>query len=148
MRSCCRPLRSTMSAGSSPTRSTASRSARGPWRSWCTKRPAAIRSSRSSSFSRWPTRGWWHWNIDRIGAKSYADNVVDLMAGKLKRLSATTQEALKQLACLGNVAEITTLTLVHGETEEATHAALWEAVSAGLIVHQDNDYRFLHDRIQ
>ncbi len=28
------------------------------------------------------------------------------------------------------------------------HAALWEAVHAGLVVHQDNAYRFLHDRIQ
>jgi PAS domain S-box-containing protein len=90
----------------------------------------------------------WQWNIDRIRAKSYADNVVDLMAGKLKRLSATTQETLKQLACLGNVAETATLTLLHGETEEAMHAVLWEAVRAGLIVHQDNAYRFLHDRIQ
>ena len=65
-----------------------------------------------------PVASAWQWNIDRIRAKSYTDNVVDLMAGKLKRLSATTQEALKQLACLGNVAEIATLTLVHGETEE------------------------------
>jgi serine/threonine protein kinase len=40
----------------------------------------------------------WQWDIDRIRAKSYTDNVVDLMAGKLKRFSATTQEALKQLA--------------------------------------------------
>src|SRR5208337_65510 len=90
----------------------------------------------------------WQWNIDRIRARSYTDNVVDLMAGKLKRLSATTQEALKQLACLGNVAEIATLTLVHGETEEAMHAALWEAVHAGLVFHQDSACKFLHDRIQ
>src|SRR5712664_572250 len=90
----------------------------------------------------------WQWNINRIRAKSYADNVVDLVAGKLKRLSATTQGALKQLACLGNVAESATLSLVHGETEEAMHSALWEAVRAGLVVHQDNAYRFLHDRIQ
>ena len=54
----------------------------------------------------------WQWDIDRIRAKNYTDNVVDLMAGKLKRFSATTQEALKQLACLGNVAEIATLTVV------------------------------------
>ena len=59
-----------------------------------------------------------------------------------------TQEALKQLACLGNVAEIATLTLVHGETEEAMHAALWEAVRAGLVFRQENTYKFLHDRIQ
>jgi predicted ATPase len=36
----------------------------------------------------------WQWNMDRIRAKGITDNVVDLMAGKLKRLSATTQEAL------------------------------------------------------
>jgi PAS domain S-box-containing protein len=95
-----------------------------------------------------PVASAWQWNIDRICAKSYADNVVDLMAGKLKRLSASTQETLKQLACLGNVAEIAALTLVHGKTEEAMHAALWEAVRAGLVVHHDNTYRFLHDRIQ
>ncbi len=74
----------------------------------------------------------WQWDISRIRAKSFTDNVVDLLAGKLKRLSAITQEALKQLACLGNVAEIATLALVHGKTEEAMNAALWEAVHAGL----------------
>jgi PAS domain S-box-containing protein len=90
----------------------------------------------------------WQWDIHRIRAKSYTDNVVDLMAGKLKRLSATTQEALKQLACLGNVAEIATLAMVQGKTEEAMHAALWEAVHAGLVFREDNAYRFLHDRIE
>jgi predicted ATPase/signal transduction histidine kinase len=90
----------------------------------------------------------WQWDIDRIRARSYADNVVDLMAGKLSRLSAPTQEALKQLACLGNVAETATLILVHGKTEAETHAALAEAVHAGLVLHQGNAYKFLHDRIQ
>jgi PAS domain S-box-containing protein len=90
----------------------------------------------------------WQWNIDRIRAESYTDNVLDLMAGKLRRFSATTQEALKQLACLGNGAEIATLSLVHGETEEAMHAALWEAVRAGLVFREDSAYKFLHDRIQ
>jgi predicted ATPase/signal transduction histidine kinase len=90
----------------------------------------------------------WQWDIDRIRAKSYTDNVVDLMAAKLKRLSASTQEALKEFACLGNVAEIATLALVHGETAEAMHAALWEALRAGLIFRQESAYAFLHDRIQ
>ena len=90
----------------------------------------------------------WQWNIDRIRAKSYTDNVVDLMAAKLQRLSSTTQEALKLLACLGNVAPTATIALVHGETAEAIHGALWEAVHAGLIFREDIAYRFLHDRIQ
>jgi PAS domain S-box-containing protein len=95
-----------------------------------------------------PAAPAWHWDIDHIRAKSYTDNVVDLLAGKLKRFSAATQEALKQLACLGNVAEIATLSLVHGTTEEAMHAALWEAVHAGLVLRQESTFRFLHDRIQ
>src|SRR6202790_3045065 len=59
----------------------------------------------------------WTWDLARIHAKRYTDNVVELMVGKLKRLPDTTQEALKQLACLGTVAEITTLALVHAGPE-------------------------------
>ena len=57
----------------------------------------------------------WRWELDRIRAKRYSDNVVDLMVGKLTRLAATTQTALKELACLGNIAEIALLSIVLGE---------------------------------
>ena len=90
----------------------------------------------------------WQWDIHRIRAKSYTDNVVDFMSGKLRRLSAPTQQALKHLACLGNVAEVATLALVQGETEEAMHVALQQAVRAGLVFQQEDTYKFLHDRIQ
>src|SRR5258708_27383895 len=65
-----------------------------------------------------PVTRAWQWDMNRIRARNYTDNVVELLAGKLKRLSARTQEALKRLACLGNIAEIATLTLVHGETTD------------------------------
>jgi predicted ATPase len=81
-------------------------------------------------------------------AKSYSDNVVDLMTGKLKRLSAATREVLKDFACLGNITEVATLAMVRKETEEAMHAALSEAVRAGLIFPAETSYKFLHDRIQ
>jgi predicted ATPase/signal transduction histidine kinase/GAF domain-containing protein/CheY-like chemotaxis protein len=90
----------------------------------------------------------WGWDLARIRAKNYTDNVVELMAAKLKRFSTTAQEALKQLACLGNDVDIATLTLVLGETEEAIDAALLEAVHAGLVLQHDSGYKFLHDRIQ
>jgi predicted ATPase/signal transduction histidine kinase/GAF domain-containing protein/CheY-like chemotaxis protein len=92
--------------------------------------------------------GAWAWDTDRIRAKNYTDNVVDLMVLRLKRLSIAAQDALKHLACLGNVAEAGMLSIVDQQPEEATHAALWEAVGAGLMVQQGNSYRFLHDRIQ
>src|SRR4029077_12743782 len=95
-----------------------------------------------------PVAPAWTWDVARIRAKSYTDNVVDLMTGKLRRLSATAQKTLKLLACLGNVAEIATLAMVQRETEGVTHAALWEAVHAGLVFQQDSAYKFLHDRVQ
>src|SRR6266850_1502729 len=95
-----------------------------------------------------PAARAWQWNMDRIRAKNYTDNVVEFITGKLKRFSATTQEALEQLACLGNVVEIATLTLGLRETEEAIDAALAEAVHAGVVSQHENVYKFLHDRIQ
>jgi PAS domain S-box-containing protein len=92
--------------------------------------------------------GGWTWDVHRIRAKGYTDNVVDLMVGRLNRLSDQTREALKELACLGNGAEIDTLKVLHGHSEQAAHSGLWEAVRAGLVFHQDGAYGFLHDRIQ
>ena len=90
----------------------------------------------------------WTWNFAPISAKRCTDNGAELVAGKLDRLSARTQEALKQLACLGNVAQIGIITLVYGEPEEAIHAALGDAVRAGLVSCLENAYTFLHDRIR
>jgi PAS domain S-box-containing protein len=95
-----------------------------------------------------PDAGAWIWDLARIRAKGYTDNIVELMVGKLKRLPDATQDALKQLACLGNVVEMTRLTLVQGESEEAIHAALWGAARTGLIFRQEGSYAFPHDRVQ
>jgi len=90
----------------------------------------------------------WIWDLARICAKGYTDNVVDLMVGKIKRLSDETQEALRQLACLGNVVQTAALALVHGKSEEEIHTSLWEAVRTGLILRVNASYVFLHDRVQ
>src|SRR6266542_2263131 len=59
-------------------------------------------------------KGGWSWDLDRIHAKAYTGNVVELMVGKLGRLPVETQTALQHLACLGNSAEITLLAFVLG----------------------------------
>src|SRR5215469_15591918 len=75
----------------------------------------------------------WCWDLDRIQAKGYTDNVVHFMVGKLTRLPADTQKALQQLACLGNSAEITALSSVFGTSEDEVHTALWPAVRLELL---------------
>jgi predicted ATPase len=90
----------------------------------------------------------WSWDLDRIHARGYTDNVVDLMVGKLTRLPAETQNALQQLACLGNIAEITTLAIVLGLSEEQVHTALYPAVRQELVENSAASYRFVHDRVQ
>ena len=90
----------------------------------------------------------WAWDLDQIRAKRYSDSVVDLMVGKLQRLSERTQAALQRLACLGNMTGIATLRLVFGPSEEDLIASLLEAVRAGLILRLERSYAFLHDRIQ
>src|SRR6266481_1860511 len=89
----------------------------------------------------------WSWDLNRIQAKGYTDNVVDLMVGKLNRLPVETQKALQQLACLGNVAQISTLSIVHSRAE-GVHSDLWEAVRLELILRLENSYKFVHDRVQ
>src|SRR5271165_1280594 len=70
------------------------------------------------------------------------------MVGKLARLPDEAQMALQQLACLGNVADVTTLAMVLGTSEEDVHAALWQAVLQELVERTADVYRYVHDRIQ
>ena len=92
--------------------------------------------------------GCWRWDLGRIHAKQYTDNVVDLMVGKLTRLPTETQKALQQLACLGNTASVTTLSVVYGVEEPQVHSDLFEAVRAEMVERQEGSYRFIHDRVQ
>jgi len=92
-------------------------------------------------------RGW-TWDIERIHAKGYTDNIVHLMVGKVGRLPAETQITLQKLACLGNAAPVGTLSLVCGTTETRIHTDLFEAVRAELVIPEEGSYRFIHDRVQ
>jgi PAS domain S-box-containing protein len=89
----------------------------------------------------------WSWDLERIQRKDYTDNVVDLMAGKLSRLPVDTQTALKQLACVGNSADVGMLEQVFSDPS-FMHRSFWEAVRAGLVLRSERAYSFLHDRVQ
>ena len=89
----------------------------------------------------------WSWDLDRIRATEYTDNVADLMVGKLTRLPPEAQKALQQLACLGNIAQIMTLSIVLGLRRKRLTPSVAgppSAVSRALA----DAYRFVHDRVQ
>ena len=90
----------------------------------------------------------WRWELDRIHAKGYTDNVVDLMVGKLTRLPVETQATLQQFACLGNVAEITMLSIVNGKSNDEVRSDLRSAVRLELVEQLEDSYRFIHDRVR
>jgi PAS domain S-box-containing protein len=92
--------------------------------------------------------GRWSWDLPRIRAKGYTDNVVDLMLGKLKRLASDTHKPLQLLACIGNSAEFALLEMVSQDSNEEMHARLSDVVRAGLIFRGEHSYSFLHDRVQ
>jgi predicted ATPase/serine phosphatase RsbU (regulator of sigma subunit)/tRNA A-37 threonylcarbamoyl transferase component Bud32 len=107
----------------------------------------------------------WTWDIQQIEAKNTTENVVELMASKIEKLPAQTQEILKFAACIGDKFELRTLSILFKATPETTFSHLWVAVQEGLIVplsehyrfistiEKEEDYalclfRFLHDRVQ
>ncbi|WP_437980226.1 AAA family ATPase [Sorangium sp. So ce117] len=90
----------------------------------------------------------WRWDIAAIHDKGFTDNVVELMVGKLKRLSVPARDALKLAACLGSTLDLDTLAIVARRSAEALRGALEEAVREGLLLRRSAGYRFLHDRVQ
>lgn len=90
----------------------------------------------------------WQWDIDNIRSKGFTDNVADLMISKLSRLQEGTQECLRQLACLGNKAQLETLAQIQEITEKEVEENLLEAIQAGLLLRQEESVSFLHDRVQ
>jgi predicted ATPase/signal transduction histidine kinase len=94
------------------------------------------------------TAARWCWDLSRIDAKGYTDNVVELMADKLHRLPNEAQEVLQRLACLGNSGTIASLSMICGYDESRLDGDLWEARRAQLVIRSDNAYRFIHDRVQ
>lgn len=95
-----------------------------------------------------PAGACWRWDIARIRAKGYTDNVADLMLGKLHRLAPAAQALLTLLACLGSRASTADLALLHDAAPAAVHAALADAVRSGCVFRSEDSYVFLHDRVR
>jgi PAS domain S-box-containing protein len=93
-------------------------------------------------------RGAWQWDLERIAAKGYSGNVVELMVRRLQRLAPQAQHLLRQAACLGSVTDSGLLAALSGHTPGQIAEALGEAVQASLVQPLDSSLRFAHDRVR
>ncbi|MCP4112043.1 MAG: AAA family ATPase [Desulfobacteraceae bacterium] len=107
------------------------------------------------------SRGIWKWSVRKIRSVDISDNIVELTADRIQKLSEDAQCVLKLAACIGNRFDLETLTYVSGKNQKQTCAILKEAVAenlifptgdeyklVGIIDKPDAGYKFSHDRIQ
>lgn len=84
------------------------------------------------------------WDLGRLEGARITDNVVELMADKLRRLRPETQGALKLAACIGHRFDLKTLATILEKTLTGAAADLWEALREGLVLPLNPEYRFYH----
>ncbi|WP_437610852.1 AAA family ATPase [Sorangium sp. So ce834] len=90
----------------------------------------------------------WRWDLARIDALAYTDNVVDLMVRTIARLPPEAVEALKLAAAIGNRFDLDVLATVSECSLEEAYSRLDPAVREGLMTPGREVYRFAHDKVQ
>ena len=89
--------------------------------------------------------GAWAWDLGRVRGAVATDNVIDLMLGRLRRLTPATQRVLKLASCMGHEFDLATLAIMDQRPPARTAADLWEALREGLILPLDSDYRLFDE---
>jgi len=108
-----------------------------------------------------PIKGRWNWSLKKIRIVALSDNVVELTARRIKKLSRSAQEILTLAACIGNRFALAILTYITEQKSKEIGLLLQEAIAAGLIfpvsdtfklIDLDDkvwmEYKFAHDQIQ
>jgi predicted ATPase/serine phosphatase RsbU (regulator of sigma subunit) len=85
----------------------------------------------------------WVWDIDAIYGAAFADNVVDFLAAKIKRLPPETQQILALAACIGHRFDLQTLAAVRGRPAVKTAVQLWDALRDGVVLPLGTQYHWL-----
>ena len=90
----------------------------------------------------------WSWDLKRIHAKGYTDNVVDLMVGKLSRLPVETQKALNSLPAWATAQSSPCWRWSTRNRRRTCTATCGKRSERGSSSARNDAYRFLHDRVQ
>ena len=91
----------------------------------------------------------WRWELDRLHAKGYTDNVVDLMVGKLTRLPARNPGGVAAARLPRQRRRDHDAFDRSREIERGGRRSdLWDAVRLELVEQLEGAYKFTHDRVQ
>jgi histidine kinase len=109
----------------------------------------------------------WEYDLEGIVNSDYSENVVEVVANRLKELSQETQEVLKVASCIGDRFELSLLTHVLQLPLREIVKLLQEASKEGVVlpinqsykaldilgtntknVVQKVEFKFIHDRVQ
>lgn len=104
----------------------------------------------------------WEWNMLAIRQRNITDNVVRLLADRIKKLLPETQQTLQFAACIGNRFDLELLSLAYEQSPQNTLKALQESIEEGLIVPLNEnhpyieegqefrkiEFKFTHDRVR
>jgi predicted ATPase/signal transduction histidine kinase/tRNA A-37 threonylcarbamoyl transferase component Bud32 len=85
------------------------------------------------------------WSVKEIERVGITDNLVELMAERIRRLPEVSRRILERAACLGNTFDLATLALVWGQAPTRTAADLRPALEASVVVPTSAGYRFVAD---
>lgn len=112
------------------------------------------------------SEGGWYWNLEQIRTRAITDNVVELLAEKMRKLNSKPRDLLKLAACMGNQFDLATLAMVNEKPVSETLESLWPAVDEGFVIPLGDawkpialdvpeleqgtrvEFKFAHDRIQ
>lgn len=109
--------------------------------------------------------GHWTWDMEGVIQAPISEDVAAFMLSRLQRLPAETQALLKLAACLGSGFDLGMLGVLAAQAPSAVAAAIWPAITEGVIVPQNEGYvvlpggelegtpsevhcQFLHDRVR
>ncbi|MEC1157637.1 ATP-binding sensor histidine kinase [Cytobacillus horneckiae] len=114
-----------------------------------------------------PEKGMWAVNYKAINENPVNESIIHFIVERIRLLPEETQRVLKLAACIGNIFDLRTLSVISQKPYKETANDLWSALESGLIlpndrwykwVYPDDDIRllqsqppeyvFLHDRVQ